>query len=52
MNPEAHKIVQEMEKHKPEPGALKPVGASGRHGGDDWFSRPVVARIFTQAGQK
>jgi len=25
----------------------KPLGASGRHGGDDWFSRPVVARIFT-----
>ena len=30
---------------------VQQVGASGRHGGDDWFSRPVVAGIFTQAGQ-
>jgi hypothetical protein len=25
MNPEAHKIVQEMEKHTPEPGAVSPT---------------------------
>jgi hypothetical protein len=29
----------------------EPLGASGRHGGDDWFSRPVVAGIFAQAGR-
>ena len=29
----------------------EPLGAFGRHGGDDWFSRPVIARIFTKAGQ-
>jgi hypothetical protein len=30
---------------------LLPSAFPQRHGGDDWFSRPVVAGIFAQAGR-